>query len=295
MRKKKIHGVIPPPIVPFTEDGEVDEKKLRAYIHWLVDKGIHSLYCLGGFSSGPLMNMEERRRCAEIIVEAADGRIPIICHIGAQNTRDSVALARHAEKIGMDAVASVPPTYYKHVPETIKAYYQELIDAVSIPLLATNFPRVAGYEIQLDLLVELAEMGLCGIKDTSQNLVYLTRAMDSVKKPDFLWISGTVPYMFAAVMMGAVACVAGTADYFPEFTVSLWNAIQAKEFEKAAELQKKVTRLVSLQNMTIDVVSAHEMLWMRDLDFGYPRPPLKPLTETQRAKLKKGLMGLGLL
>ena len=295
MRKKKIHGVIPPPIVPFTEDGEVDEKKLRAYIHWLVDKGIHSLYCLGGFSSGPLMNMEERRRCAEIIVEAADGRIPVICHIGAQNTRDSVALARHAEKIGMDAVASVPPTYYKHVPETIKAYYQELIDAVSIPLLATNFPRVAGYEIQLDLLVELAEMGLCGIKDTSQNLVYLTRAMDSVKKPDFLWISGTVPYMFAAVMMGAVGCVAGTADYFPEFTVSLWNAIQAKEYEEAAELQKKVTRLVSLQNMTIDVVGAHEMLWMRDLDFGYPRPPLKPLTETQRAKLKKGLMGLGLL
>jgi N-acetylneuraminate lyase/4-hydroxy-tetrahydrodipicolinate synthase len=295
MGKKKIHGVIPPPIVPFTEDGEVDEKKLRTYINWLVEKGIHSLYCLGGFSSGPLMNMEERRRCAEIIVETAEGRIPIICHIGAQNTRDSATLAKHAEKIGMDAVASVPPTYYKHVPETIKAYYKELLDAVSIPLLATNFPRVAGYEIQLDLLVELAEMGLCGIKDTSQNLVYLTRAMDSVKKPDFIWISGTVPYMFAAVMMGADACVAGTANYFPEFTVSLWNAIQAKEFEKAAELQKKVTRLVSLQNITIDVVGAHEILWMRDLDFGYPRPPLKPLTETQRAKLKKGLMGLGLL
>lgn len=295
MSKKKIYGVIPPPIVPFTKVGEVNEKKLREYIIWLVDKGVHTLYCLGGFSSGPLMNVEERKRCAEIIVEATDGRIPIICHIGAQNTRDSADLARHAEKIGMDAVASIPPTYYKHVPETIKAYYQELIDAVSIPLLATNFPRVVGYEIQLDVLVELAEMGLAGIKDTSQNLVYLTRAMDSVKMPDFIWISGTVPFMFAAVMMGAVACVAGTADYFPEFTMSLWDAIQAQEYEKAAELQKKVTKLVSLQNMTIDVVGAHEMLRMRGLDFGYPRPPLKSLTEAQRAELKKGLIQMGLL
>lgn len=295
MSKKKIYGVIPPPIVPFTEDGEVDEKKLRQYIIWLVDKGVHALYCLGGFSSGPLMNTEERKRCAEIIVEAVEGRVPIICHIGAQNTRDSVDLARHAEEIGMDAVASVPPPYYKHVPETIKAYYRELIDAVSIPLVATNFPRAVGYEIQLDVLVELAELGLAGIKDTSQNLVYLTRAMDSVKKPDFIWISGTVPFMFAAVMMGAVACVAGTADYFPEFTISLWDAIQAQEYEKAAKLQKKVTRLVSLQSMTIDVVGAHEMLRMRGLDFGYPRPPLKSLTEAQRAELKKGLIQMGLL
>ena len=166
---------------------------------------------------------------------------------------------------------------------------------MSTPLLATNFPRVVGYEIQLDVLVELAEMGLAGIKDTSQNLVYLTRAMDAVKRPDFIWISGTVPLMFSATMMGAVACVAGTANYFPEFTISLWDAIQAKEYAEAAELQKKVTRLVSLQNMTIDVVGAHEMLRMRGLDFGYPRPPLKPLTETQRAELKKGLIQMGLL
>ena len=166
---------------------------------------------------------------------------------------------------------------------------------MSIPLLATNFPRAVGYEINLDLLVELAELGLAGIKDTSQNLVYFTRGMDLIKDFNFIWISGTVPFMFASVMMGAVACVAGTANYFPEFTTSLWDAIQDRAYEKAAELQRKVTRLVSLQNMTIDVVGAHEMLRLRGLDFGHPRPPLKYLTEGQRAKLKKGLMDLGLL
>jgi N-acetylneuraminate lyase/4-hydroxy-tetrahydrodipicolinate synthase len=295
MSKKKIYGVMPAPIIPFTKDGEVDEKKLREYIKWLVDKKVHSLYPLGSFGAGPLMNVEERKRCAEIIAEAVDGRIPIICHIGAQNTRDSVYLAKHAESIGMDGVASVPPGYYKHVPETIKAYYQELINAVSVPVYLYNFPAAVGYGIAPDLLAELAEMGLAGVKDSSLDLVYFTRAMNAVKKPDFVWISGTVPLMFPAVMMGAVACVAGTANSFPEFTISLWDAIQAKEYEKAAEIQKKVTRLVDLQAMTIPVVGVHEMLRLRGLDFGYPRPPLKLFTEAQRTKMKESLIELGLL
>ena len=295
MSKKRIYGVMPAPIVPFKEDGEVDEKKLKEYIIWLIEKGVHTLYPLGSFGAGPIMNVEERKRCAEIIVEAADGRVPIICHIGTPNTRDSVDLAKHAEKIGMDAVASVPPTYYLHVPETIKAYYQDLIDAVSIPVMAYNYPRAVGYGISPDLLAELAEMGLAGIKDSSLDLVYLTRAMYTVKRPDFIWVNGTAPLMFPAVMMGAVACTAGTANSFPEFTISLWDAIQAKEFEKAAELQKKVTRLVGLQAISIDIIGVYEILRMRGLDFGYPRPPLKLLTEEQRARLKTGLMELGLL
>jgi len=295
MSEKRIYGVMPAPIVPFKEDGEVDERKLREYITWLVDKGVHTLFPLGSFGGGPLMNVEERKRCAEIIAEAVNGRIPIICHIGAQNTRDSVELAKHAEKIGMDAVASVPPPYYKHVPETIKAYYKELIDAVSVPVYAYNFPGAVGYGIAPDLLAELAEIGLAGIKDSSLDLVYLTRAMYAVKKSDFIWVNGTAPLMFPAIMMGAVACVAGTANSFPEFTISLWDAIQAKEYKKAAELQKKITQLVGLQAMTIPIVGVHEMLRLRGLDFGYPRPPLRPFTDAQRAKLKEGLVELGLL
>lgn len=295
MSEKRIYGVMPAPIVPFNEDGEVNERKLREYITWLVDKGVHTLFPLGSFGGGPLMNVEERKRCAEIIAEAVNGRIPIICHIGAQNTRDSVDLAKHAQKIGMDAVASVPPPYYKHVPETIKAYYKDLIDAVSVPVYAYNFPAAVGYGIPPDLLAELAEIGLAGIKDSSLDLVYLTRAMYAVKKSDFIWVNGTAPLMFPAIMMGAVACVAGTANSFPEFTISLWDAIQAQEYKKAAELQKKITRLVGLQALTIPIVGVHEMLRLRGLDFGYPRPPLRPYTDAQRAELKEGLVELGLL
>lgn len=296
MNIKKINGIISPHIVPFTPDGDVDEERLKKYVCWLVEQGVHGLFPLGSYGGCPLMNLEERKLCAEIITEAVEGRIPIICHIGAQSTRDSIELARHAEGIGMDAVASLPPSYYKHVPENVKAYYQDIIDSVSVPVFVYNYPRLVGYEIAVDLLAQLADIGIAGIKDSSMNLVYLQKAMNAVNKPDFIWVSGNPPIMLASVMLGIVACVAGTANAFPEFTVSFWDTIRKCEYGEAADLQKRVTRLVQLINISTDVIGIHEILWLRGFDFGgYPRAPLRPYTDKQRAALKLGLRELGLM
>lgn len=296
MSEMKIQGVLAPNIVPFTSDGEVDEKRLKEYVCWLVDKGIDCLYPIGSFGSAYLMSVEERKRCVEAIAERVEGRIPIICHIGAQNTRDSVKLAKHAEKTGVYAIASLPPILYKHARENVKAYFQDLIDAVSLPVFAYNYPKAVGYEISVDLLAELADIGLAGIKDSSLDLFYFQQAMNAVKKRDFVWMNGMASLMLPAMLLGAVACVAGTANAFPEFTLSLWKAIQKREYEKAAELQRKVTRLVQLINITTNIIGIHEMLWLRGFDFGgYPRAPMKPYTEQQRAILKRGLMELGLM
>jgi dihydrodipicolinate synthase/N-acetylneuraminate lyase len=295
MSKKRIYGVMAPAIVPFRADGEVDEKKLKQYINWLVENGVHSLFPLGSFGSGPLLSIEERRRCAEIFVETVDRRIPVICQIGARDTRTSVSLARHAEMIGLDAVASLPPPYYRYAPDAIKEYFQNLIDAVSVPVFAYNFPAVVGYGLSPDLLSELAEIGLAGVKDSSSDLAYFTRAMNTVNKPDFVWVVGMVPLMLPAIMLGAVACTAGTANSFPEFTVSLWNAIQAENYSRAAKIQRNLTSLVNLQATTIPIVGVHEALRLRGFDAGFPRPPIKLYTEAQRAKLKDGLRELGLI
>lgn len=296
MSKKTIQGIICPHIIPFTAEGEVDRERLKKYIHWLVDNGVHGLFPLGSYGAGPLLNLEERKLCAETITEAVDGRIPIICHIGAQNTRDSIDLARHAERIGVDAVASYPPTYYRHVPENVKAYYQDILDAVSVPVFAYNYPKVVGYEISVDLLAQLAGIGIAGIKDSSMNLVYLQKAMHAISRSDFIWVSGNPPIMLAAFMLGVVACVAGTSSAFPEFTVSFWDDMEKRKYKRAAERQKKVTRLVQLINISTDVIGIHEILRLRGFDFGgYPRAPLRPYADEQRSKLKQGLLECGLI
>jgi len=207
MSKLKITGVVVPNVIPFTAEGDVDEKKLEQYTNWLIEKGVNCLFALGSFGGGPLMNLEERKRVCELVVKTVNRRVPIICHIATNTTSFSVELAKHAEKAGVDAIAALPPGYYKQKNENIKGFFQELLNSVDIPLYLYNNPGTRGYNIDPELLAELAEMGLSGIKDSSFSLVYLQKAMNAVGKKDFNWINGTAPLMFPSIMLGADACV----------------------------------------------------------------------------------------
>lgn len=296
MSKLKITGVVVPNVVPFTAEGDVDEKKLKQYTNWLIEKGVNCLFALGSFGGGPLMSVEERKRVCELIVETVDGRIPIICHIATNTTSFSVELAKHAEKAGVDAIAALPPGYYKHTNENIKGFFQELLDSVDIPLYLYNNPGARGYNIAPELLAELVEMGLSGIKDSSFSLIYLQKAMNAVDKEDFNWINGTAPLMFPAIMLGADACVLGTGNAFPELAVELWNAIQARDYKKAEKLQKKTVKLAEVMNLTTDVIGVQEMIKLRGFDFsGYPRRPLMPCDKKISAKMKQELEKLDLI
>lgn len=296
MSKLKITGVVVPNVVPFTAGGDVDEKKLKQYTNWLIEKGVHCLFALGSFGGGPLMNVKERKRVCELIVEAVDGRIPIICHIATNTTSFSVELAKHAEKVGVDAIAALPPGYYNHTNENIKGFFQELLDSVDIPIYLYNNPGTRGYNIAPKLLVELVEMGLSGIKDSSFDLIYLQKAMNAVGKKDFNWINGTAPLMFPSIMLGAEACVLGTGNAFPELAVELWNAIQAKDYKKAEKLQKKTVKLAEVMNLTTDLIGVQEMIKLRGFDFsGYPRRPLMPCDKKISAKMKQELEKLDLI
>jgi len=296
MSKLKITGVVAPPVVPFTVGGDIDEKKLRQYINWLIEKGVNALFSLGSFGGGPLLSIEERKRVAELNVEAVDGRIPVICQIGHNSTCFSVELAKHAEKAGLNAIAVLPPGYYKHTTENIKRYFQEILNSVDIPVYLYNNPGSIGYSIAPELLAELAEMGLSGIKDSSFDLVYFQKAMNAVDKEDFNWINGTAPLMYPSIMLGADACVLGPANAFPELAISIWNAIQARDYKEAEKLQKKMVKLCGVMNLTTDVVGVHEMIKLRGFDFGgYPRRPLLPCDEKISTKIKQELEKLELI
>ena len=296
MSNLKITGVLAPNIVPFTAEGKIDEEKLEKYINWLIEKGVNGLFALGSFGGGPLMSVEERKHVCELIVKAVDGRIPIICHIATDATCFSIELAKHAEEVGVNAIAAFPPGYYNQTNENIKGFFQDIIDSVDIPVYLYNIPGTRGYNIAPELLAELVDLGLSGIKDSSFSLIYLQKAMNAVDKKDFNWINGTAPLMFPSIMLGAEACVLGAANAFPELAVELWNAIQDKDYKKAEKLQKKIVKLVEVMNLTTNLIGVHEMIKLRGLDFsGYPRKPLLPCDKKISDKMKQELEKLELL
>jgi len=113
MKDIEFKGIIPPTLTLFNEYGEIDEKCNRDYLEFLITAGVHGLFMVGSNGLGPMMSLEQRKYLAEISLDQINKRVPSIIHVGTPNCNISLELAKHAEKNGADAVASVPPYYYQ--------------------------------------------------------------------------------------------------------------------------------------------------------------------------------------
>ncbi len=293
---KELTGIIPPLIIPFKEEGGINDTSLRGFIDFLIERKIGGLFPCGTFGSGPLMTKDERKQCAEIIIDAAADRVPVIIHVGTTTKAATVEFAKHAEKAGADAVAAVPPYYYPHIEEVVIGYYQELLDAVSIPVFAYNNPGRVGYGISPQLMARLADMGLAGLKESSFDLKVFISYLNAVKKPGFQYIMGTVPLLFPGLMMGAVAGIAGTANAFPEIAVELFNEFENGNYARCIDLQKKISRLVAIMGIGgVPITGLIAMLELRGYEFGYPHDPMVKVSAETKEKIRQGLLELGLL
>ena len=297
MKMKKFKGVIPALIMPFRENGEIHESSLKEFIEFLIGKKVNGFYTLGTFGCGPLMSLEQRKKATELIVEYTAGRVPVITHVGTTTAGATVDLAKHAEKAGVDAVAAVPPYYYNHPDVVVVNYYQSILDSVSIPVLAYNNPPQVGYSISPQLLGQLADMGLAGVKDSSFDIKVFVHYMNAVKKEDFQFIIGTVPLFYAALAQGAAAGVGGPANVFPEVQLELYAEFKNGNLAKCAELQKKLARLVAIQGIGgVPFTTLIDMYEMRTGNvFGYPHEPMQRCTPEVKEKVREALISEGLL
>jgi 4-hydroxy-tetrahydrodipicolinate synthase len=295
MQRFQIEGVIPPMITPFDEEGNLDEPALRRLIDFLADR-VQALYPLGTYGSGPAMSLPERQKAAEIIMEQVGHRIPVIMHVGCADTKGTVALARHAEKIGAEAVASIAPFYYEHNERAIEYHFQKLMEAVSIPVFAYNNPKLSRNAISPTLLARLAEQGLAGVKDSSFDILVYYAYLRTVKKPDFIFIIGTEALALPALSVGGSACVAGLANALPELVGDLFKACRAKDLQAAARIQQKTLVVREIMHLApIAISGIHAILQMRGIDAGNPRPPILPLLPDTFEKMKARLQEEGML
>ena len=270
--ESKISGIIPPLLTAFTKDGEFDEKAQRDIVSFLVDK-VQGFYPCGTYGSGPLMNVEERKRVAEAVIDEVNGRVPVIMHVGGASTRSVVELAKHAEKAGATAVAAVPPIYYGFKEPEVERHFKALVEAVSIPVFVYNNPKTTGVSVSAEFLNRLAQAGVRGVKDSSFDIMVFYNYLWKVKKDGFIPVIGTEALIFPAVGMGAHASVSGLANAIPEPVVELFNAVKAGDLEKARPLQKKVSAMRDIMHYAPTLAMIQAILRKRGVNAGYPRLP----------------------
>lgn len=277
-------GIISAVVTPMHADESVNYAALETLAHAQLARGVEGFYCCGSSGEGPLLRFDERKQVLATLVNAAQGKVPVIAHVGTPRTQDAVELAKSAEQDGASAVSLVPPYYYKYSREEIIAYYRRVLDAISIPVILYNIPQFTG--VELDSLTAEALLGdeqVLGVKHTSHNLYSLERMI--ARYPDKVFFNGFDEIFLSSLAAGATATVGTTVNLQPELFLALRTTFRQGDIPKAQRLQQQINEVV--ENLVARGVfqSAKYLAGKGVVDTGPTREPFVALTATQREEL----------
>lgn len=296
---EKLHGVWPPMITVFDENGKFDEAGQRKHINWLIENGVHGIIPCGSTGEFIALSDEERKRVVEVTVDEVNGRVKVYAHTAHYRTDKTIELSLHAQEVGADGVMIVSPYYLPRNREEVKNHYRKIREAIDIPIMLYNNPHFSHFDMTPEFIAELYKEGIIssvkegeGEQRRTQDLLYLTDGGLSI----FYGFDVTV---VEALMMGADGWVAGTANLIPRHAVKVYELAKAGKYDEAKELWWETRKFIDLCTQPWKGEGApwlailKEGLNMIGQTGGSLLPPTMPLDDEMRAKLRTVLTELG--
>lgn len=287
-------GIIPAMVTPFTEGDEINEASLRKLTNYLIEGGVHGLFAVGSQGEFWAMDLEEKQQVIEIVVDEAQGRVPIYAGTGATTTREAVALTRMAEKAGADAVSVITPFFVSPSQQELIDYYRAITEATALPVLLYNNPGRTGVNLTVDTVVKLAEIGnIVGIKDSSGDLQltaeYIRRTPD-----DFHVLMGRDTLIYGGLLYGATGSIAASANVKPSLVVEIYEAFTQGDLKRSLRAQQALAPLRIAFGLGTFPSVVKEAVNLIGIDVGRCRGPVGPLPSDKLQQLNDVLIGMGL-
>lgn len=306
MRKlDKYTGVIPAFYACYDRKGKICTDAVRRLVDYYIDRGVNGLYVNGSSGECIYLTVEERKKIIETVVDQADGRLTIINHVACNNTADSMELARHAEELGVDAIASIPPIYF-HLPEdAIADYWNDISSAAPhTDFVIYNIPQLAGVALSRKLYLKMLENPrVIGVKNSSM-AAYDIQVFKTCGGGEHVVFNGPDEQFISGRIIGADAGIGGTYGAMPELFIAMNDCLATGSLPLAGEIQNVVNGIIedlcagqgNMYAMIKEVLRVKE-----GIDLGSVRRPLAPLTEADRelaqktaAKIKEAVARYGL-
>ena len=282
----KYQGVIPAFYACYEDDGSVSPARTRALARYLLNKGVRGLYVGGSSGECIYQSVEERKRILENVVAEVGGKLTVIAHVACNNTADSCELARHAESLGVDAIAAIPPIYF-HLPEHGIAQYWNDISAAApnTDFIIYNIPQLAGVALTMSLLRTMRKNPrVIGVKNSSMPSQDIQLWKDE-GGPSFVVMNGPDEEFVSGLAMGATGGIGGTYAVMPELFQKVYDDYHAGKVDEAAAVQNEICRIIyamcAAHGNLYAVLKA--ILAKRGVDCGSVRKPLPALIESDLA------------
>ena len=245
---KKYQGVFPAFYACYDEENNISPERCAKFTEYLIEKGVQGLYVGGSSGECIYLSVEERKQLLEAVVKAARGRLVIIAHVACNNTKDSCELAAHAESLGVDAIAAIPPIYFRLPEKAIAKYWNDISAAApNTDFVIYNIPQLAGVALTLPLLdTMLQNPKVIGVKNSSMPIqdIQMFKRQGRKNGREIVVFNGPDEQFVGGRLIGSDGGIGGTYGVMPELFVRLNQLLALREFDKAQQLQDAIDEVI---------------------------------------------------
>ncbi len=277
---EKYYGVIPAFYACYDEEGNVSPNRVRQLTRYFINAGVKGTYVCGSSGECIYQSKEERKLVLENVMDEAKGRLTVIAHVACNNTADSMELAAHAEKLGVDAIASIPPIYFRLPEYGIAKYWNDISSAApNTDFIIYNIPQLAGVALTPSLFREMRKNPrVIGVKNSSMPVQDI-QLFKSEGGDDCVIFNGPDEQFISGCLMGAQGAIGGTYGVMPQLFLKADACLKAGDWKTARNIQYDIDQIIysmcACKGNMYAVIK--ELLRRKGLDIGSVRLPLTPL------------------
>ena len=279
----KFQGIFPAFYACYDEEGNISPARVRALTEYFISKGVKGLYVGGSSGECIYQSVAERKLLLETVMAVARGKLTIIAHVACNNTADSRELAAHAESLGVDAIAAIPPIYFHLPPYGMAKYWNDISDAApNTDFIIYNIPQLAGVALSGAVLKEMMKNPrVIGVKNSSMPVqdIQLWRDEGAIA------FNGPDEQLLSGLAAGAIGGIGGTYGAMPELYLKIYDCFQKGDMALGREIQDTcchiIYKMCSCKGNMYAVIK--EILRLNGgPDIGSVRLPLSPLFEEDK-------------
>lgn len=289
----QFHGVFPYLVSPVDTAGQIRTDVLGRLCDDLIKSGVHGLTPLGSTGEFAYLDRQQRTAVAQVTIEAAQRRVPVIVGVSSTSTADAVAQARSYQQLGADGILAIMEAYFPLTDGQVESYFRAIADAVDIPVVIYTNPQFQRSDLTLDVIARLAQHPRINyIKDASTNTGRLLSIMNRCGE-DLRVFSASAHIPAAVMLIGGAGWMAGPACVAPRQSVALYDLCKAGRWDDALVLQRRLWRLNEVFARFNLAACIKAGLAIQGYDVGDPVAPQSALTPDDRKVVEAVLRDIG--
>jgi 4-hydroxy-2-oxoglutarate aldolase len=286
-----------PAVSTFAAHGDLDRAAFQRNLDQHLAFGMDGVLVAGSSGESALLDDDDRRQ----LLTWARERVPadkwLLVGIGSESTRQTIARAHDAKRLGASAVLVISPHYFlkRMTEEALVAHHRAVADASPLPVLLYNMPAYAHVVLSAALVHELAQHpNVIGMKDSAGNLPMLEQYLEA-QSDSFRVLTGSGGTVVPALERGASGAILAIGLYAGPTVRRMVDRYRGGQRDEAAAMQQRLVPIATEIGGAMGPAGIKAAMDMVGLSGGPPRSPLLAASEAERAKIRAVLTEAGVL